>query len=79
MDILMRVLADKLEKGEIKLEIHREVIGEIEKECMEVLGRIRAILADESIEDPECFERIEQIVCAMESIGLNCGSRHDYG
>ena len=31
MDILMRVLADKLEKGEIKLEIHREVLGEIEK------------------------------------------------
>lgn len=79
MDILMRVLADKLEKGEIKLEIDREVTAEIEKECMEVLGRIRAILADESIEDPECFERIEQIVCAMETIGLNCGSRHDYG
>ena len=79
MDILMRVLAEKLEKGEIKLEIDREVIAEIEKECMEVLGRIRAILADESVEDPECFERIEQIVCAMESIGLNCGSRHDYG
>ena len=79
MDILMRVLADKLEKGEIKLEIDREVTAEIEKECMEVLGRIRAILADESIEDPECFERIEQIVCAMESIGLSCGSRHDYG
>ena len=79
MDILMRVLADKLEKGEIKLEIDREVTAEIEKECMEVLGRIRAILADESVEDPECFERIEQIVCAMESIGLNCGSRHDYG
>ena len=79
MDILMRVLADKLEKGEIKLEIHREVIGEIEKECMEVLKRIQTILADDSMEDPECFERIEQIVCAMESIGLNCGSRHDYG
>ena len=79
MDILMRVLADKLEKGEITLEIDSEVIAAIEKECMEVLGRIRAILADESIEDPECFERIEQIVCAMESIGLNCGSRHDYG
>ena len=79
MDILMRVLADKLEKGEIKLEIHREVIGEIEKECMEVLKRIQTILADDTMEDPECFERIEQIVCAMESIGLNCGSRHDYG
>lgn len=79
MDILMRVLADKLEKGEIKLEIHREVIAEIEKECMEVLRRIQGILADDSMEDPECFERIEQIVCAMESIGLSCGSRHDYG
>ena len=79
MDILMRVLADMLEKGEIKLEIDSEVIAEIEKECMEVLGRIRAILADDTMEDPECFERIEQIVCAMESIGLSCGSRHDYG
>ena len=79
MDILMRVLADKLEKGEIKLEIDREVTAEIEKECMEVLKRIQTILADDTMEDPECFERIEQIVCAMESIGLNCGSRHDYG
>ena len=79
MDILMRVLAEKLEKGEFKLEIDSEVIVEIEKECMEVQGRIRAIFADESIEDPECFERIEQIGRAMESIGLNCGSRHDYG
>ena len=79
MDILMRVLADKLEKGEIKLEIDSEVVAEIEKECMEVLRRIQTILADDTMEDPECFERIEQIVCAMESIGLNCGSRHDYG
>ena len=79
MDILIRVLEGKLGNGEIKLEIDREVIVGIEKECMTVLGHIQAILADDSMDDPECFERIEQIVCEMESIGLSCGSRHDFG
>ena len=79
MEILIRILTEKLMRGEINLEIDREAISTVEKECIIVLGRIRTILADDSLDDPECFERIERIVCEMESIGLNCGSRHDFG
>jgi len=51
----------------------------IEMQCYQVLERIKAIIKDDSLEDPECFDRIEEIVCALEDIGINCGGRHDFG
>ena len=43
------------------------------------LRRIQAILADDSLSDPECFHRIEAIVATLEDLGLSCGGRHDFG
>lgn len=51
----------------------------VEGECYRVICRIRQILADESLEDAECFRKIEEIVCALESAGLDAGGRHDFG
>ena len=54
--------------------------SEIEEgECYRVICRIRQILADESLEDSECFMKIEEIVCALQSVGLDAGGRHDFG
>lgn len=50
-----------------------------EKECYIVLERIKKILEDDSLEDKDCFERIEKIVCEFEKIGSDCGVRHDFG
>jgi len=50
-----------------------------EKECYKLLERIKGILEDDSIEDENCFYRIEKLVCLFEEIGSNCGSRHDFG
>ena len=36
-------------------------------------------LEDDSLEDSECFYRIEEIVCVFEGLGSDCGSRHDFG
>ena len=79
MEILNRIVAEKLSRGELHLVLDQKTVDRLECDCIEVLARIREILADDSLEDPECFVRIERIVCEMESLGLYCGGRHDFG
>ena len=43
------------------------------------LRNIQKILADDTLDDPECFHRIEAIVSLLEDMGLSCGGRHDFG
>ena len=43
------------------------------------LRHIQKILADDTLDDPECFHRIEAIVSLLEDMGLSCGGRHDFG
>lgn len=44
-----------------------------------LLLQIRDILADEALSDKECFQKIEAVVSLMENIGIDCGTRHDFG
>lgn len=50
----------------------------IELQCYQTLQKIQHILQDNRIDDEECFIRIEEIVCALEDIGINCGNRHNF-
>jgi hypothetical protein len=43
-----------------------------------VLREIRAVLDDQSLDDPTCFWKIEKIVCLFEEMGWGGGSRHDF-
>ena len=43
------------------------------------LRNIQKILADDTLDDPECFHRIEAIVSLLEDMGLSYGGRHDFG
>ena len=47
--------------------------------CYRALEQIQAILKDDSLTDPECFQRIEAIVRVYEDLGGGGGSRHDFG
>ena len=79
MDILRMMLVDRLSRGDVKIVLDRETVEQINWDCFSALSKIRELLADNSMDDPECFERIERIVCEMESLGLDCGGRHDFG
>ena len=46
--------------------------------CYLTLCQIRGILADDTLDDPECFAKIEEIVSAFEALGSCGGSRHDF-
>ena len=47
----------------------------INHDCLGALGGIRAVLDNDQLSDSEC---IEEIVCILEGIGSNGGSRHDF-
>ncbi len=42
------------------------------------LDQIRRIVRDETLDDKECFMRIEKIISVFEEIGSNAGTRHDF-
>ena len=71
------LLAYLLEQG--APERAREYADAVEGRCYSAICRIRAILADETLEDPDCILKIEEIVCTVEELGLDAVGRHDFG
>lgn len=61
------------------IEVHVDAAGIVDSLCYQALCQIREILADPALSDPECFERIEKVVCILEELGTDVGSRHDFG
>ena len=51
----------------------------VQMQCYQTLNKIKAIIEDDSLEDKECFMKIEQIICTFEEIGVDGGTRHDFG
>ena len=51
----------------------------VESSCYQALEQIRSILRDDSLSDPECFQKIEKIVEVYEHLGSGTGGRHDFG
>lgn len=50
----------------------------VECDAVGILEEIRQILDDDSLDDPECFYRIEAIVSAFHRHGIPA-QRHDFG
>ena len=46
--------------------------------CCNAIEKIKRIIQDTSIEDKECFWRIEEIVLTFEELDIEAGSRHDF-
>ncbi len=81
MELYTEIFAQALMNGDIQLTLRSPdcAFSEfIEKKCYQALQKIKVILDDDSLDDPECFMRIEEIVCALEELGCPT-SRHDFG
>lgn len=64
----------------IKIELPDMNVEKIlELHCYQALAEIKNVLADPTLDDPECFYRIEEIVCIFERLGSTGGGRHDFG
>lgn len=55
-----------------------EAAQEVEGDALRILEKIQTILNDDTLDDPDCFERIELIVKTFYANGLST-DRHDWG
>lgn len=51
----------------------------LDSQCYCALCKIKEIIADPSLDDPACFQKIEAIVSTLESFDIHTGGRHDFG
>lgn len=51
----------------------------VECQCYQALNEIKAIIHDDSLDDSECFAKIEEIIQVLENAGSTGGVRHDFG
>lgn len=63
----------KREEGDL-LRLYRET----DSEALRVLEEIQHVLNDDTLDDPDCFQRIEAIVKAFHTHDIST-SRHDWG
>ena len=81
MENFLRALAKLLvdEGAAVRIDCGGADLNQLMKDrCWQALMEIRAVLDDGTLEDPECFHRIEQIVRIYEDLGPGGGSRHDF-
>lgn len=57
----------------------KEISAIVESQCYQALSKIQGILQDDTLNDSECFLKIEEIVSVFEELGSHCGNRHDFG
>ena len=50
----------------------------VESESYKALKKIKEIIRDDDLDDAECFDRIEKIVCLFDEMGIDSGGRHDF-
>lgn len=78
MELYHQIITEHLARsGAIAVHIDANSIAE--NVCYRALRQIREILANPALSDPECFDRIEQIICVLEELRSDAGSRHDFG
>ncbi len=79
-EILTQVLSEKI--SDIILEhisINIDANQLVKESCYQTLQHIKTIVEDDTLDDPECFHRIEKIICTLEERNISTGSRHDFG
>lgn len=80
MDLLRDMAIDLLEiEPDTLPEFAQATQAVLLDKCYQALSQIKAVLEDDSLDDRECFMKIEKIVCIYEGLGSGCSNRHDFG
>ncbi len=81
MDLYKEIIINILskEKAEISFpNINIDINKIVSDKCYYALKSIKDILEDTSLDDKECFMKIEKIICVYEEIGMGVSFRHDF-
>ena len=82
MELYKEILVNLLREEDVQVDFPNLKMNAKEMlnlSCYKALKAIKTILEDESLNDPECFQKIEEIICVFESLGSSCNGRHDFG
>ncbi len=82
MDLYHELLAHMLANEELHITFPNLQIPTknlIHDACYNALCEIKSVLENDDLSDPECFDRIEEIVRIYEQLGTSCAGRHDFG
>lgn len=81
MDLYKEIMIKLLECSNIQvtfsnMKVNSETV--LELTCYQILKKVKAVIEDDSLNDKECFNKIEKIICILEKEGIPCGDRHDF-
>lgn len=82
MELFTEILVKALENGRIEVtfpDLNLDPKELVDLKSYAALCRIKRIVEDESLDDPSCFRKIEEIVQTLEFLGSGGGARHDFG
>ena len=79
-NILKEMICKLIMNGEVDIQISlpENIMELCESRCIALLCDIQSILKNDAYEDEDCFSKIEEIVCRLEEMDIDCGNRHDF-
>ena len=81
MDLYKEILVNILAENHVEVtfpDIDIEISKLFEKKCFQALKKIKTVIEDDSLDDPDCFNKIEEIIRTLEALGSGGGFRHDF-
>ena len=73
MELYKELIMHILSQGEIKIifpDLNIDIANIVELEAYKVLNEIKEIIEDNTLDDPECFARIDAIIHAFYKISV---------
>lgn len=77
MELYEKILCEMI-AHEIIPSLQLDAAALVEMKCYNTIQKIYEIVSDDVKTDEECFRKIEQIVCELDSLGIGGGGRHDF-
>ena len=77
MDLHEKILCQSI-AHEVIPSLRLDAAKLVEMKCYQTIQKIHTIISDHTLSDEECFWKIEQIVCELDSLGIGGGGRHDF-
>ena len=81
MELYTEILKQILSNTETQVtfpNLHLDAKEIVDSVSYQALVKIKHILEDDTLQDQECFQKIEEIVYVFEELGSDGGNRHDF-
>lgn len=82
MELFQKIMVKALENEKIEVTFPDLALSPaelVELKSYAALCKIKSIIEDSTLTDPECFRKIEEIIGVLEFLGSDGGPRHDFG